>query len=55
MKRIPPRRVRVRCENCGEFNTTQRYDPMGCPQCGFPVKVVIVLPDPDGPAKKKAA
>jgi hypothetical protein len=40
-----PRRVRVKCENCGEFNTTQRYEPMGCPHCGFPVAVIHILSD----------
>lgn len=29
VKKITPRRVRIKCENCGEFNTTQRYDPNG--------------------------
>ena len=43
MKKITPRRVRIKCENCGEFNTTQRYEPMGCPQCGFPVVILKVL------------
>lgn len=51
MKRIPPRRVRVRCENCGEFEVTQRYDPMGCPKCGFPVKVL----SPKSEGEKKTA
>jgi len=55
VKKLSPRRVRIKCENCGEFNTTQRYEPMGCPVCGFPVKIVTVLPDSEQPARKKSA
>jgi Zn finger protein HypA/HybF involved in hydrogenase expression len=44
MKKISPRRVRIKCENCGEFNTTQRWEPMGCPQCGMPVTMLQILP-----------
>ena len=43
LTKIPPRYVLVKCENCGEFPMIQRYDPPGCPTCGFPVKVVEPL------------
>lgn len=51
MKKIAPRRVTVHCENCGELNTIQRFDPMGCPKCDFPVKIIAVIEEP----KRKSA
>jgi len=60
MKKLQsPQRVRVKCQNCGEFNATQRYDPMGCPKCGFPVAIIQTLsdapPSQDCGARKQAS